>query len=264
MAEKTPFSRRIFIRAKDRTCQIFTFTQNRDGSIYCSFPDFADAKWLSIQATDDGLHLIGTKAIGSGKASFHGSGMVAVRSNSDPKGHRLVFKGNHLLDKKKGTAGMRHLFTIFMKEPTHYPETSPLFNRNSDCCMEANEELRPLVLVFFAVPQKGIVVKFEFGIHERDLVNFPEDILGLSKFGLRYHDVIWFAYRTRYMEKWPKEAHICYLDGHTFPIFVGAGPGVLRLEYRRPQYSLSNHELSIDCHPFDHSLSQIKYCCEGE
>lgn len=249
MAEKkSPSKRRIFIRAKDRLCQIFSFTQTPDGSIYCSSPDFSDAIWISVQNTEHGPQIIGTEAIGTGKVSFHGSGMVSVRPNDNPKGHRLIVKGNHLLNKDKGLIGARHLFTIFMKEPNYEPEISGLFNRESDYCMEANEELKPLVIAFFAIPQLGITLDFQFTLHMDDMVNIPSDVLGLHGFGLRHHDVFWFAYRTKHMKKWPKQAQICYHDGFTFPIFIGTGLGTYRLEFREPQYSLVDTNFTIMCH----------------
>jgi hypothetical protein len=254
--KKQPTKRRIFIRAKDRVFQIFSFAQAPDGSIYCSSPDFSDAKWLSVEITENGPQVISTEVIGQGKISFHGSGMVAVRPNDDLKGHRLIIKGNHLLNKNEGKIGARHLFTVFMKEPQYNPEASHLFNRESDYCLETKEELKPLVLVFFAVPQQGITINFQFNLHMDDMVNIPNDVLGLHGFGLRYHDVFWFAYRTKHMEKWPKHAHVCYLDGFIFPIFIGTGPGAYRLEYRQPQYSLNGKEFTIICnknYPDDYS-----------
>jgi hypothetical protein len=223
MSKKTPSSRRIFIRTRDKVRQIFSFAQNSDGSIYCSSPDFADAKWLSVQITNKEVRAIETEAIGPGKVSFHGSGMVAVRPDDDARGHRLIVKGHHLLNKKEGSAGVRHLFTIFMKEPGYEPETSHLYNRKSDYCIEAKEELKPVIMMFFAVPQKGIKLSFQFNFHIDDLVEVPNAVLGLHGFGLRYHDVFWLAYRTKHMEKWPKYAHVCYHDGFTFPFFCRNG-----------------------------------------
>lgn len=257
MAQKKSASeRRIFIRAKDRICQVFSFNQRPDGSIYCWSPDFGDAKWLSLQVAENGPQIVTTEAIGTGKISFHGTGMVTIRAHDDPKGHQLIVKGNHLLNKQKGLVGVRHLFTVFMKEPKYQPESSKLFNRESDYCMEANEELKPLVLAFFAVPQQGLAINFQFNLHKEDMVNIPNDVLGLHRFGLRYHDVFWFAYRTKHMEKWPKYAHICYHDGFTFPIFVGTRLGAYKLECREPQYSLMGNELNIMCnrsYPHDYS-----------
>lgn len=265
---KPSYSRRIFIRAKNKVCKIFTFNQRPDGSIYCFSPHFDNAKWLIIEITDEGPQVIHTESIGKEKVSFHASGMVAIRPNNDPNGrHRLIVNGSHLMDKGRGIIGVRHLFTVLMKEPRYEPETSPLSNRESDYCLKANEVLKPSVLMFFAVPQKGIRVNFKFNIPSDDLINVPNDLLGMHNFGLRYHDVFWFAYRTRHMEKWPQKSHVCYLDGFTFPILIGVAPGVFRIEYRLPHYSLDKNKLGIECfqaHQYVYPQPQIRYLCKGE
>lgn len=143
--------------------------------------------------------------------------------------------------------GLRHLFTICLKEPLYAPEKSPLFNRKSDYCMEANEVIKPFVLIFFAVPSQGLKINFQFNLHLDDMVKTPNDVLGLHLFSLRYHDVIWFAYRTKHMEVWPEKSIIVYHDGFTFPVFIGTGSEKFRLEFRAPQYSMSDKELSILC-----------------
>ena len=89
-----------------------------------------------------------------------------------------------------------------------------------------------------------------------DMVHIPNDVLGLHRFGLRYHDVFWFAYRTKHMPKWPKQSQICYHDGYTFPVFIGTGIGIYRLEFRQPKYSLIGNEFTIECnqvYPDDYS-----------
>jgi hypothetical protein len=252
----TSSSRRIFIRSKDRLSQLFSFAQKPDGSIYCASPDFEGATWVTVDVNARGGTILQTSGIGKGKLSLHGSGMAAIRPNHDPRGHRLIIKGNHLFNKEKSVIGARHLLTVFPKEPQYNPENSPLFNRESDYCIEAHEKLNPLVLVFFAVPQNGLSIRFNCSFHQDDLVMIPNDVLGLHGFGFRYHDVFWFAYRTKHMEKWPKESQICYHDGFTFPIFIGTGNGSYRLEFRFPKYSLVEKEFSILCHadyPDDYS-----------
>jgi hypothetical protein len=211
---------------------------------------------LSLKETENGAQIITTEAIGEGKISFHASGMVTVRAYDDPKGHDLIVKGNHLLNKDKSVIGARHLFTVFMKEPKYIRESSKLFNRDSDYCMEANEELMPLILIFFAVPQQGFSVDFRFSLHIDDMVHIPHDALGLHGFSLRYHDVFWFAYRTKHITKWPKHSHFCYHDGYTFPVFIGTGIGTYRLEFRQPNYLLINKAFIIECnqsYPDDYS-----------
>ncbi len=253
---KQPTKRRIFLRSRDRLCQIFTFTQSSDGSIYCASPDFSDAKWISVGGSGSDPRIITTESIGLGKVSFHASGMVAVRPNNNEKGHQLVIKGNHLYDRTTNALGLRHLFTIFLKEPKFYPNESKLNNRDSDYCLEADEELRPLVLGFFAIPQGNINLNFQFNLHIDDMVKIPNDILGMQIFSLRFHNILWFAYRTKHMNFWPKNAHIAYHDGYTFPFFIGTANNSYRLEFRTPTYFYARNGLVIDCnqvYPEDYS-----------
>lgn len=239
--------RRIFINKGDERFQIFSFEQSNDGSIYAASPTFADAKWISFQHSPEGPILTTAEAIGEGKLSVHGSGMVGVRNHTNPHGHELVIKGNQLLNKDANEVGARHLFTAFMDEPSYLPPNSPVFNRQSDYSMQANESLKPFVLVFFAVPLQAGDIDFRFSLQEDEMVNIPNDILGLHSFGLKYHNIIWFAYRTKNMDKWPKYAHFSYHDGHSVPLFIGARPQAFRLEFRIPRYEINSGAITIDC-----------------
>lgn len=239
--------RRIFINKGDERFQIFSFRQEEDGSIYATSPTFADAKWISFRQEANGIVPITTEAIGGGKLSVHGSGITGVRNNDDPRGHQLRVKGNHLLNKATNEAGVRHLFTIFMDEPKYLPSSSPAFNRLSDYAMQANEDLRPFVLVFFAIPLGMKAVNFQFSLQEDEMNNIPNNFLGAHSFNLRHHSILWFAYRTKDMDKWPKYTHYSYQDGYHVPIFIGTGVQRFRLEFRKPQYSIVDGALSIDC-----------------
>lgn len=200
-----------------------------------------------MRRTGDSAEILSTESLGDGKISLHGSGMTAIRPHNDPKGHQLVIGGNHLLNKEKNQIGARHLYSIFMKQPHFKPENSPAFNRDSDYALESKDDLKPFILVFFALPRHGLSVNFNFNLHVDEMESIPNDFLGLHGFSLRYHDVFWFAYRTKHMEKWTKQAQICYHDGFTIPIFVGTGPGQFRLEFREPEYILKEKELEIRC-----------------
>ncbi|PKL30808.1 hypothetical protein CVV43_05275 [Candidatus Saccharibacteria bacterium HGW-Saccharibacteria-1] len=46
--------RRIFINKGEEHYQVFSFKQERDGSIYCASPDFSEAKWISYEYTPSG------------------------------------------------------------------------------------------------------------------------------------------------------------------------------------------------------------------
>ena len=258
MSEQTapisPYKRRIFLRTKDKTKEIFTFIQRNDGSIYCSSPDLADARYISCYKNQEQIHVATTEELGEGKISLHGSGITLVRPNSDPKGHRLVVQGNHLLDKKNNRAGVRHLFSIMMSEPKHYREDSPVLNRKTDYLLEANENLAPLSFIFFAIPIAKITLDFQFSMHKNDMNNIPNDILGFHAFDLKYHNIFWLAYRTKHMEKWPKNAQVCYYDGYMVPVFIGTNEskdeklGSFRLEFREPIYSFDGEKLQIQFH----------------
>lgn len=238
--------RRIFINKNGKHFQIFTFSQKKDGSIYCSSPDFSDAKWISYKITKNGPELITAATIGKGKISFHGSGITGIRSNIDTE-HTLRIKGNILLNKKQKSLGARHLFTVFMKEPQYLPPSSPAFNRKSDYALRANEVLQPFILIFFAIPKTGVSTHFLFNLYADEMNNIPNDFLGGHFISLRYHDIFWFAYRTKNLQKWPKYTHYSYHDGFTVPIFVGTKQQKFRLEFRQPTYSLINKNLIIRC-----------------
>lgn len=239
--------RRIFINKGDKKFQIFSFEQRNDGSIYVASPTFADAKWITFRHSPEGSILASTESIGEGKLSVHGSGMIGVRKNDKPHGHELVIKGNQLLNKERNEVGTRHLFTTFIDEPGYLPLNSPVFNRQSDYSMQANEDLKPFVLVFFAIPLQTGNIDFRFSLHEDEMVNIPNDILGLHAFALKYHNIIWFAYRTRNMVKWPKYAHFSYQDGYSVPLFIGTGSQAFKLEFRMPRYEINGDAIIIDC-----------------
>jgi len=237
--------RRIFVNKGDDRYQLFSFSQHDDGTIYCGAADFVDAKWIGFDITAQGPKLATTESIGDGKLSLHGTGMAAIRRHDDPSGHQLIVKGNLLKNDQELRA--RHLFTVFLKEPGYLPHASPAFNRKSDYSMQANEDLRPLVLAFFAVPRVATEIDFRFSLQVEQMTSIPNDLLGMHYFTLRYHHVMWFAYRTKHMDKWPKYSHYCYSDGYWFPVFIGTGEGAFTLEFRQPRYLLDGTKLVIDC-----------------
>jgi hypothetical protein len=113
--------------------------------------------------------------------------------------------------------------------------------------MQANEDLRPFVLAFFAVPRMAAKVDFRFSLHNDQMVEIPNDVLGAHCFTLRYHHLVWFAYRTKYLDRWPKYSHYCYSDGFWFPVFIGTGENEIGFELREPRYRLDGEKLTIDC-----------------
>lgn len=246
-AKKVFDKRRVFINTGDNLYQVLSFNQHEDGSIYCSMPEFTGVKWMSFgvsKETGQPMMIIVDSPDEMGKLSMHGSGMLTFRSHKDEKGHSLIIKGNPLINVEGGKIGMRHLFTYFPTEPKHLPN-SPAFNRESDYVLKKTGDLKPFVMVFFAVPSKpGLSAKIKASFHVDDVETIPPDF-AFGTLGLRYHNVVWFYYRTKYMGKWPQSTHICYFDGHEIPMFIGSELGEARVEVRNPTYIINGNQLSI-------------------
>lgn len=243
-------NRRIFIRSDDDNCyNLFSFDQRPDGSIYCSWPEFSNTKWMSVEKSDQPKLIVIDPTADAGKLSIHGSGMTAFRIHTDSHGHKMIKLGNHLLDEKNKKIGVRHLFTIFFQKPEYVPN-SPAFNRTSDVVLQT-AKIDPFVMIFFAVPgNQKLTVKMTASFHVDDIETPPPS--GMGAFGLRHHNIAWFYYRTKHMDRWPAHTHICYYDGFWVPIFIGVTEKELgskerecRLEMRAPSYSLNADFLSI-------------------
>lgn len=184
-------------------------------------------------------------SVESGKLSIHGKGMCAFRSHDNAGNRPLIIKGNKLLDLEKKESGTRHLFTAFMKEPFFLPN-SVVFNRESDYSINT-PKLKPYVIIFFAIPQtqKGLQVSFQSSFHIDDIETIPPES-GWGIISLKFHDVFWYMYRTKHMEKWPKKSQIIFHDGNVVPFFIGTGLAQFRLELRMPKYKLENNILSVE------------------
>lgn len=237
--------RRFFMTADGDHYQLLSFSQNRnDGSIYVSSPAFGTVKWLTLVAPSPGAPpvLAISDVPDSGKLSLHGSGLSHVRS-SNRAVPTIAVQGNYLKNDSSQTLGVRHLFTILPTEPSHLP-ASPAFNRASDYGIRA-ERLLPYVVVFWAVPAvKKLSVKVTASFHVDDLESVPPES-GWGSFGLALHAVVWFAYRTRHLLRWPQATHISFHDGFLVPMLIGTAEGACRVEYRPPNYQLSYTSLRI-------------------
>jgi hypothetical protein len=132
---------------------------------------------------------------------------------------------------------------VFPTQPTHLP-ASAANNRQSDCSLQV-PELKPYVLIFWAVPSvRALRVNVLASFHVDDLESVPPES-GFGAFGLRMHNVVWFAYRTKHMARWPAESHLSFHDGFHTPVIVGTGEGACRLELRASTYNLANDNLQI-------------------
>lgn len=245
MTEKPISKRRIFIDKERDYFQLFSFSQHEDGSIYSSMPEFGNVRWMSIVKKDDQVGLAIVDPLEEdGKLSIHGTGMATYRAHSDSKGHQLIVKGNFLLSKESNKLGVRHLFTSFFQEPKHLPVSSPALNRESDYLLKSDKVLKPFVMTFFAVPSRKMSVEVNASFHVDDLESVPPET-GWGGFNLRFHTIVWFYYRTKHMDAWPANTHVCYYDGFEVPFFIGTGRGSSRLEIRHPVYTLSDANLTI-------------------
>lgn len=239
--------RRMFINKDETIYQVLSFSQHKDGSIYCSMPEFINTRWLSFRLSKDGKtpEMVGVDSPPEdGKFSMHGSGMLTFRTHKDHHGHTLIIKGHPLLSIEKGKIGIRHLFTYFPTEPKCLP-VSPAYNRESDYVLKKTGELRPFAMTFFAIPSKeNLAVKFEISFLANDIEAMPPDV-AFGNFALSHHNIVWVYYRTKYMDNWPEQTHIWYFDGHAVPILIGTDQGTGRIELRNPSYKLDDHEVQI-------------------
>lgn len=236
---------RIFFAVGDQAFQLFSFSQNpNDGSIYFSAPNFADIDWLmpSLGNAHTPI-LLSYKSGGAGKLSLHGSGVAHVRPHEALRRNEFIIRGNPLTASDGQTLGVRHLLTLLLPEPRHCPD-SPAMARRGDCIIKS-KQLHPYVIVFWAVPaSRPLTVTVSGSFHVDDLEELPLDG-GWGGFNLKLHTVVWFAYRTKHMTRWPCNAQACYHDGHLVPLIIGISEGMFRLELRCPTFTLSDNQLII-------------------
>ncbi len=232
---------RFFLTEGAEHWQLFTFVQNKnDASIYVGSPSFADIKWLTV-----GVHPAEPLRIldspGGGKLSLHGTGLTHVRAHDGTSEDGLVFSGNILMG--AGNLGVRHMFTVLISKPEHLPQ-SPAFNRKSDQSVHT-KALLPHVFIFWAVPAtRKLTVEVSASFNAEDLESVPPES-GWGTFGLALHSVVWFAYRTKHMQRWPRHPQVCFHDGYTVPMLIGTSEGGCRLEVRAPRYAFDGAALSI-------------------
>ena len=242
--------RRFFVRAGPEIAHLFSFEQKKDGSIYWHSHDFETARFLVRAQTPDGPGLAYVEQLGKGKMSLHRSGAIGVRPHASNTGHYLRVNGVALANRSKGTHGVRHLLTYFGTQPTRQTKKSPLFSRSTDYWIDDNVPMmRPMVFILLAIPrvqQLTLSLNFSFQIDEMEDVRQPT--LGWGAFALREHNVVWLGYRTRHMDAWPQQAQVVYDDGFHIPFLVCTAPGELRVEGRRPSYTLQGDELTISAH----------------
>jgi hypothetical protein len=235
---------RVFFGKDDKAFQVFTFEQNpNDASIYVSAPEFANMNWLApAEVENQQPVLLSYKTTAPGKLSLHGSGVAHVKPYESPAPSQLSIRGNTLRAKDSGILNTRHLITLLLSEPKHLP-ASPAKARKTDYVM-TTKDWHPYVLVLWAVPIVAGSLDIQSSFQVGDLEEVPPNS-GWGFFNLALHSVVWFAYRTKFMERWPKEAQACFSDGYTVPLLIGTGPGACRLEYRQPEYTRTERGIKV-------------------
>lgn len=238
-------NRRIFCGTGADQFQIFSITQNRqDGSIYFSAPGFEEIVWI-VPALGENQQpvFLSYQAGGDGKLSLHGSGVTHVRPYERSGTNGISIRGNELRSRDGDRLGARHLMTILPSEPKHRPN-SPPGARQSDGVI-TTKYWHPYVIIFWAVPaSQPLTVNIQSSFEVDDLEEVPPNS-GWGGFSMVHHSIVFFAYRTKHMERWPLNSQAFYSDGHTVPMVVGTGVGKFRVEYRVPTYTLTNDILSI-------------------
>jgi hypothetical protein len=246
-----PNTRRVFLSSNRKDFfKIFSFAQEEAGDIYCHWPKFSETKWLSVSTIEGALNIqITETSENSQKLSLHRSGVVKFKQRDEtPDSNRI--KGDHLINFESNEIGARHLFTSFVSEPQDQSANSPFGKRPSDSPIFCNE-IRAFTIMFFAIPQQTIPVHTHFlpSFSMNYFEDFRKDIW-FGNFSLAYHDIFWFAYRTKTMTKWPKQTHIFYHDGYLVPLFLGSAPveeklAQLKVTLQEPTYRLNGNNLYI-------------------
>ena len=107
--------RRVFINDKEKQFQIFSFFQDKDGSIYCWWPEFENTNWNWSRRNETEMVIMQADTPGPGKFSIHGSGQTHFRSNASLKANAaVVVHGNHLLNNEKGSYGISNISLVIM------------------------------------------------------------------------------------------------------------------------------------------------------
>ena len=241
---------RLFFGTEAEHFQLFSVAQKADGSIYFSAPMFQNIEWrLPVMSQDGQLLLASHQVSEQGKLSVHGSGVVHVKAHETAGSNDFVVHGNILKSKDGETLSVRHLLTVLPSEPMHKPN-SPPGARKTDCVI-TTKLWHPYAIVFWAVPIAHPLKISINGSFQADELEVVPPILGWGALSLASHELVWFAYRTKHMQRWPKNSQACYGDGYVVPLFVGTGLGEFRLEYRQPHYSLveDNLVISLDAQP---------------
>ncbi len=229
--------RRLFVGSKQDPRCVFTFNQRDDGSIYICSARFQEIVWYAI---DDEAGMCARTFSAGAKLSVHGSGVSHIK---DPGGEaEFRYEGTFLRREEQQTLGLRHLITAFLAAPEI--QSSPPGSRPTDTVLSKLTP-SPGIFVFFAVPALGAEIEgINFRIPADSQCSEPQHQWG--QFRLHSHLIVWYFYRTKFMDCWPEQTHACALDGLHVPLMVGIDNFKVRIETKLPKISLVNNHLKID------------------
>jgi hypothetical protein len=242
-------SRRIFITENQvNFFQIFSLTQNKkDGSIYISWPHIESSNFILF----DDHNNISTpdmySSIGNGKISFHGSGQVHYKTYLNTDNQHFKVDGNILLRELEKKVGARHLLTTLITRPDIEPLDSPALNRQTDYVIEARI-IQPTTFIFFAIPQtaEGLQINLQLSLPIEYMDNIPGDILGSGIIPMQKHDILFLAYKTKYLNSFPESSYVSYTDGLLIPFFVGQINNQIEVKMLTPIYTLYGNNFGIE------------------
>lgn len=235
---------RLFIRdVENKAWQLFSLSQSKkEGDIYLGSPDFKGFEWLTFEMKEDELMPFKVQQDKDGHVSFHAHGQAHVKVEGEE--YKLPIPGQHLLKLEEKEISARHLFTLFPKKPEIMPFTEAL-GRKGDQIIQSSETIRPFVMVAFALPRMGFNLEFGMSFDIDDLENVPGGMLGSHLFPLFHHDIFIFLYRTKNMDEWPKRSMLQYSDGIWVPLFFGEPEKMIRVQCRRPEFSIVGKALKV-------------------
>lgn len=253
-------NRRIFITGDKKTFyNLLTVSQGTKGDLIFTFQHPEQTKFILFDPTLDKYPRI-LDSPGDGHLSAHESGQIHYTEHGEGRkaNAQFVIKGAPIASSDKNELGVRHLFTIVIKEPINQPITTrPAFNRKSDDSIISSHGLKPCIIILFAIPLGVKNISFSAN-HHADYFNVPDDFGGIGTMDMRYHRVFWYAYSQKKLLRWPSINYVAYSDGALIPFFIATSDKVTsKMMFIEPSYELQDggNELIIHLDTYSSSLS---------
>lgn len=237
-------SRRVFV---NKRYHLFTVIQEKDGSIYASWPDFENTKWIICKETSEGADFLASTSPGDGKFTVHGSGMAGYREHGGKYDKSILFHGNQLVNPDRTSLGLRHLFTAQIPQPHFMPPKSPFLNRKTDYNIDVSDFV-PATVMLFAFPKQSFKLECTIQFHHDFIIwnteGNPINYFGSHIIELDTHLIFWLAYTTKNMF-WPMYTTILYDNGFKIPLVLGVGNQEYIAELRKPEYLVQGNNILV-------------------